>query len=105
MDVHARCPQRRGCICETAQQNHVDVPKVNWLGFPVSQRFLGTTRAKTLCNLFICSHIHILLITVLFPGPCTCTILQYLSPKLQTAIAHSILNRFLSFLECGLAFI
>src|SRR5258708_22223969 len=36
-------------------------------------------------------------ITVLFPGPCTCAILQYLSPKLQTAITHSILNRFLSF--------
>src|SRR5258707_13104478 len=47
----------------------------------------------------------LLYITVLFPGPCTCAILQYLSPKLQTAITHSILNRFLSFLGCGLAFI
>src|SRR5260221_9435352 len=30
-------------------------------------------------------------VTVLFPGPCTCAIIQYLSPKLQTAITHSIL--------------
>ncbi len=44
-------------------------------------------------------------ITVLFPGPCTCAILQYLSPKLQTAITHSILNQFLSFFGCGLTFI
>ncbi len=27
--------------------------------------FLGTTQAKTLCNLFICSHIHILLINTI----------------------------------------
>src|SRR5258707_10826528 len=51
------------------------------------------------------SEVDVQDITVLFPGPCTCTILQYLSPKLQTAITHSILNRFLSFLGCGLAFI
>src|SRR5258707_13936047 len=44
-------------------------------------------------------------VTVLFPGPCTCAIIQYLSPKLQTAITHSILNQFFSFLGCGLAFI
>src|SRR5260370_37853403 len=44
-------------------------------------------------------------ITVIFPRPCTCTILQYLSPKLQIAITHSILNQFFSFLGCVLAFI
>ena len=43
--------------------------------------------------------------TVLFPELCTCAIIQYLSPKLQTAITHSILNQLLSFLGCGLAFI
>ena len=97
----------RHVICEELQVNLImwmllDEPAP---GSREAGGFLGTTRAKTLCNLFICSHIHILLITVLFPGPCTCTILQYLSPKLQTAITHSILNRFLSFLGCGLAFI
>src|SRR5258707_11492623 len=102
-----RLPGGRCVIHEELQVNVItwmlsDEPA---LGSQEAGGFLGTTRAKTLCNLFICSHIHILLITVLFPGPCTCTILQYLSPKLQTAIAHSILNRFLSFLECGLAFI
>src|SRR5260370_18552869 len=44
-------------------------------------------------------------VTVLFPGPCTCAIIQYLSPKLQTAITHSILNQFFSFLGFGLTFL
>src|SRR5258708_24459942 len=49
------------------------------------------------------SYYHVF--TVLFPGPCTCAIIQYLSPKLQTAVTHSILNQFFSFLGCVLAFI
>ena len=65
MDVRARCPQWRGHIRETAQWNHVDVPKVNWLGFLVSRRFLGTAHAKKLRNSFIHGHIHILLINTI----------------------------------------
>ena len=64
---HRRLPGGRRVICEELQVNVItwmllDEPA---LGSQEAGGFLGTARAKTLRNLFICSHIHILLINTI----------------------------------------
>jgi len=64
---HRRLLGGRRVICEELQVNII-----TWMlsdepapGFREAGGFLGTTCAKTLHNLFICSYIHILLINTI----------------------------------------
>ena len=64
---HRRLPGGR-CIIHEELQVNVIMWMLSDEPAPGSQEaggFLGTAHAKTLCNLFICSHIHILLINTI----------------------------------------
>jgi len=64
---HWRLPGGRCIICEELQVNIIMWMLLDELalGSQEAGGFLGTTHAKTLRNLFICSHIHILLINTI----------------------------------------